>query len=114
MNGCTVSAEYTRRGIDTIFIENEYLRVEVLTGKSGDVTEIRDKRTDTNMMFETRHEWRAYNEEATEAPDAVHVYEPLSRQVAERRSKRWRSRKRPQRPIDPARRVGANSLEHSH
>lgn len=59
MNGCSITDEYTRRGIDTIHLENEHLRVEVLAGKGGDITEIRDKRTDTNLLFEAPHEWTA-------------------------------------------------------
>lgn len=38
-------------------MENEHLRVEILAGKGGDVTEIRDKRTDVNVLFEAPHEW---------------------------------------------------------
>ncbi|WP_290815738.1 DUF4432 family protein [Halovivax sp.] len=55
----SVTDEYARRGIDTVHLENDRLRVEVLAGKGGDVTEIRDKRTDVNVLFETPHEWYA-------------------------------------------------------
>jgi len=57
MAGCTVTDEYRRRGIDTVLLENDHLRIEVLAGKGGDITEIRDKRTDVNVLFETPHEW---------------------------------------------------------
>lgn len=70
MNGATVSTEYERRGIDVVMLENGHLRVEVLAGKGGDVTEIRDKRTDTNILFESPHRWRAPDELAVEAPDS--------------------------------------------
>lgn len=53
----TITDEYERRGIETIVMENAHLRVEVLAGKGADVTEIRDKRTDVNVLFEAPHEW---------------------------------------------------------
>jgi len=57
MSGPRVSDDYRFRGIDTVFLENEHLRVEVLAGKGADVTEIRDKRTDVNVLFEAPHQW---------------------------------------------------------
>lgn len=57
MVGCTITDEYRRNGIETLILENEALRVEVLVGKGGDVTEIRDKRTDVNVLFEAPHQW---------------------------------------------------------
>ncbi|WP_436936479.1 DUF4432 family protein [Halovenus marina] len=57
MAGCRISAEYEFRGSQVVRLENESLRVEVLAGKGGDVTEIRDKRTDINVLFEAPHEW---------------------------------------------------------
>ena len=59
MQRCTISTEYQRRGIDLLVLENSHLRVEVLVGKGGDITEIRDKRTDTNVLFEAPHEWQS-------------------------------------------------------
>jgi galactose mutarotase-like enzyme len=55
--GCRITTEYTRRGIETAFLENDQLRIEVLTGKGGDITEIIDKRTDVNVLFEAPHKW---------------------------------------------------------
>ncbi|MFC7020794.1 MULTISPECIES: aldose 1-epimerase [Haloarcula] len=72
--GCTVTDEYQRRGIDTVFLENDHLRVEVLAGKGSDVTEIRDKRTDTNVLFESPHEWRPPDAGPTAAPDAEFAF----------------------------------------
>jgi len=74
MRECTVSTEYERRGIDTVLLENDRLRVEILAGKGGDITEIRDKRTDTNILFEAPHEWRAPDDGTVEAPDPVHAF----------------------------------------
>lgn len=59
MSDVRVTDEYARRGIDAVHLENEHLRVEVLAGKGGDVTEIRDKRTDENVLFENPAEWHA-------------------------------------------------------
>ncbi|WP_254271316.1 aldose 1-epimerase [Haloarcula marina] len=68
---CTLTDEYTRRGIDALFLENDHLRVEILPGKGGDVTEIRDKRTDVNVLFEAPHEWRAPASGTVGAPDGA-------------------------------------------
>ncbi|WP_265110732.1 aldose 1-epimerase [Halosolutus halophilus] len=50
--------EYRRKGLDVVFLENDHVHVEILAGKGGDITEFRDKRTDTNVLFEAPHEWR--------------------------------------------------------
>lgn len=68
---CTVTDEYERRGIDALFLENDHLRVELLPGKGGDVTRIVDKRTDTNVLFEAPHEWRAPAAGPVGAPDGA-------------------------------------------
>ena len=72
--GCSITTQYMRRGIETAFLENDYLRVEVLTGKGGDITEIRDKRTDINVLFESPHEWRAPGDGPVGAPDGSFTY----------------------------------------
>lgn len=69
MRNCRVTTEYQRKGLDLVVLENGLLRVEVLAGKGGDITEIRDKRTDINVLFETPHEWRPPGEGAAGAPD---------------------------------------------
>lgn len=68
---CTVTDEYQRRGIDVVFLENDYLRVEILAGKGSDITEITDKRTDTNVLFEAPHEWRVPANGPVGAPDGT-------------------------------------------
>lgn len=70
MSGCTITDEYQRKGLDVIQLENDALRVEILAGKGGDVTEIRDKRIDINILFEAPHEWRAPSDGVVGAPDA--------------------------------------------
>ena len=70
----TVTDEYTRRGIDAVFLENDHLRVEILAGKGGDVTEVRDKRTDVNVLLECPHEWRAPANGIVGAPDAAFAF----------------------------------------
>lgn len=74
MEECTVSTEYERRGMNVIFLENDCLKIEILAGKGGDITEIRDKRTDTDVLFEAPHEWRAPDDGTVEAPDSVHAF----------------------------------------
>lgn len=46
------------RGIDTVFLENEHLRVMVLPGKGGDILEFRDKRTDVDVLWHADHNWQ--------------------------------------------------------
>jgi hypothetical protein len=46
------------RGIDTVFLENEYLRMMVLPGKGGDILEFRDKRTDVDVLWHADHNWQ--------------------------------------------------------
>lgn len=74
MGHCTITDEYTRKGIDVVLLESDVLRVEVLVGKGGDITEIRDKRTDVNVLFEAPHEWRAPGAGWANAPDATFSY----------------------------------------
>lgn len=74
MEGCTVSTEYQRRGLDTVFLENEHLRIEVLAGKGGDITEFRHKRTDTNILFEVPYEWHAPDDSYVGAPDSTFAF----------------------------------------
>lgn len=74
MAGCTVSTEYTRRGIDVVRLENVHLQIEILAGKGGDVTELRDKRTDTDLMFEVPYEWHAPGDGYVGSPDSTFAY----------------------------------------
>lgn len=53
-----VSTDFTYRGIETAFLENEALRVMVLPGKGGDVLEFRDKRADIDVLYHTDHNWQ--------------------------------------------------------
>ncbi len=62
MPDCSITDEYRRKKIETVIMENEYLRIEVLSGKGGDITEIRDKRTDVNVLFEAPHEWYGFGQ----------------------------------------------------
>lgn len=55
--GPRVSTAYSYRGIDTAILENEHLRIVILTGKGGDIVEFRDKRTDVDVMWRTKHNW---------------------------------------------------------
>jgi hypothetical protein len=77
MNDCYVTTEYARRGIPVAQMRNERLHLEI-TRKSGDVTDIRDKWMDTNMLFESPHNWRGPGETA-ERPDPTFSFLVLSR-----------------------------------
>jgi galactose mutarotase-like enzyme len=56
-DGPRIGNEFTYRGVEAAFIENEHLRVLVLPGKGGDVLEVRDKRRDVNVLWDAPHEW---------------------------------------------------------
>jgi len=53
-----IATEFTYRGIDAAFLENDHLRVMVLPGKGGDVLEFRDKRADVDVLYHTEHNWQ--------------------------------------------------------
>ncbi|MCU4751199.1 DUF4432 family protein [Halobacteria archaeon AArc-curdl1] len=57
--GPRISTEFTYREIDAAVLENQALRVMVLTGKGGDIVEFRDKRTDVDVLWRTPHTWTA-------------------------------------------------------
>ncbi|WP_255171468.1 DUF4432 family protein [Natrononativus amylolyticus] len=57
--GPRLSTEFTYKGIEAAILENEALRVVVLTGKGGDLVEFRDKRTDVDVLWRAPHEWTA-------------------------------------------------------
>jgi hypothetical protein len=52
-----VTTEFTYRGVDAAFLENEALRIMVLPGKGGDILEFRDKRADVDVLWHADHEW---------------------------------------------------------
>lgn len=63
--GPRVETAFSYRGIDAAFLENEILRVMVLPGKGGDILELRDKRRDVDVLWQTPHRWTP--------PDQRHV-----------------------------------------
>lgn len=65
-----VTDEYRFRGIDTVILENKFLRVVVLPGKGGDILELRDKTLDENLLFEAPHNWQVPNSEYVQSIDA--------------------------------------------
>jgi galactose mutarotase-like enzyme len=52
-----VSTEYSYRGIEATYIENEHLRIMLLPGKGGDILEFRNKRKGVNVLWNAQHEW---------------------------------------------------------
>ena len=52
-SGCRVSDAWTYRGLKTVILENELLRVVVLADKGADVYELVYKPTDTDFMWRT-------------------------------------------------------------
>ena len=55
--GCRVSDSWTYRGLKTVVLENERLRILVLADKGADIYSFVDKRTDTDFMW--RSPWGA-------------------------------------------------------
>lgn len=57
-SGPAISDEFEYRGIETVFMENDALRIMVLPGKGGDILEFRDKRTDVDPLWHANHKWQ--------------------------------------------------------
>lgn len=51
--GCRVSDAWTYRGLKTVVLENDRLRILVLADKGADIYSFVDKRTDTDFMWRT-------------------------------------------------------------
>ena len=75
--------DFEYRGIDTVFLENEHLRVMVLPGKGGDVLEFRDKRTDVDVLWHAEHNWQPPSERPIPSvdPTMFHDHYPGGWQV---------------------------------
>ena len=52
-SGCRISDAWTYRGLETVVLENELLRVSVLAGKGADIFELVHKPSDTDFMWRT-------------------------------------------------------------
>ena len=63
------TTDFTYRGIDAAFLENEHLRVMVLPGKGGDVLEFRDKQADVDVLYHAEHNWQPPADRAIPAVD---------------------------------------------
>lgn len=50
-SGCRISDSWTYRGLKTVVLENELLRVSLIADKGADVFELSHKRTDTEFMW---------------------------------------------------------------
>ncbi len=68
--GCRVSTEWTYRGIDAAILENESIRVVVLTGKGADIISFLHKPSDTEFMWKTP--WGIRNPAALPSPTGHH------------------------------------------
>jgi galactose mutarotase-like enzyme len=62
---------FTYRGIDTVFLENERLRVMVLPGKGGDILEFRDKASDVDVLWHADHNWQPPGDRVVPSLDAT-------------------------------------------
>ena len=51
--GCRISDSWTYRGLKTVVLENEALRVSIISDKGADVFELSYKKTDTEFMWRT-------------------------------------------------------------
>jgi hypothetical protein len=52
-SGCRISDAWTYRGLKTVVMENEVLRVSILADKGADIFELVHKPTDTDFMWRT-------------------------------------------------------------
>ena len=55
--GPRISTEYTYKGIEMAILENRHLRIEVLTGKGGDIISFQDKQSDIDPLWRSHHNW---------------------------------------------------------
>jgi len=51
--GCRISDSWKYRGLKTVILENEILKVSILTDKGADIFELVDKKSDTDFMWRT-------------------------------------------------------------
>lgn len=63
--------DFAFRGIDTVFLENEHLRIMVLPGKGGDILEFRDKRADVDVLWHADHNWQPPGDRTVPSLDAT-------------------------------------------
>jgi hypothetical protein len=73
-----IDDSFTYRGIEAVYLENRHLRVLVLPGKGGDILELRDKRTDVDVLWQADHDWQQPGDSPVpvRTADAFHDYYP--------------------------------------
>ena len=64
--GCRISDSWTYRGLKTVVLENELLRVSIISDKGADVFELTHKKTDTEFMWRTP--WSVRNQSLSTPP----------------------------------------------
>ena len=64
--GCRISDSWTYRGLKTVVLENELLRVSIIADKGADVFELTHKKTDTEFMWRTP--WSVRNQSLSTPP----------------------------------------------
>jgi len=69
--GPTVDTDWAYRGVDAAIMENDHLRIVLLPGKGSDVIEFRDKRRDTNVLFDPPWEWTPPGDRHVPAEDVT-------------------------------------------
>jgi hypothetical protein len=52
-SGCRVSDAWTYRGLKTVILENELVRITVLADKGADISSFVHKPTDTEFLWRT-------------------------------------------------------------
>ncbi len=67
MRGCTITDEWSFRGLDTVILENDELRIVVLSGKGTDISEVTFKPLCLNLLF--RNPW---------GPKSTKIFPPIS------------------------------------
>jgi len=76
-DGPTIDTDWAYRGVDAAIMENDYLRIVLLPGKGSDVIEFRDKRRDTNVLFDPPWEWTPPADRGVPAED-VTTWQPVT------------------------------------
>lgn len=73
-----IDDSFTYKGIEAVLLENSFVRIMVLPGKGGDILELRDKRTDVNVLWQADHDWQVPGDGPIPQldPNAAHDYYP--------------------------------------
>ena len=75
MQGCKISDDWTFKGMRTIWLENELLRIGILADRGSDIFEFRYKPQDLNLLLELPDRLRNLSADFTQMRDTTNQFE---------------------------------------